>query len=188
MTDCTRVGDVRLLWEVDRWDRPLCGLAHHNGRDYWFEIEGFDPDDPPAEFRYFLYPLTDEELEDEREEHRKFQKYVGTHCDYDANGVDQSGEVNWAEPEKFYVDRPILVRIYLSRPPIAWFTWRAAFGGTYFDVEAPLAAELERLADAHARGTLDDSTFADWKCMLLHIRDWNERANAGDQHLDGDSR
>jgi hypothetical protein len=88
------------------------------------------PDDPPAEFRYFLYPLTDEELEDEREAHRKFRTYVGTHCDYDANGnIDYSG-VECYDPEKFYFDRPILVRIYLSRPPIAWFTWSWARGGT----------------------------------------------------------
>ena len=184
MTDCPRVGDARLLWHADYWDRPLSGLAHHNGRDCWFEIEDFDPDDPPAEFRYFLYPLTDEE----REEHRKFQKYVGTHTDYDANGNIDSSGAKCYDPEKFYVDRPILVRIYLSRPPIAWLTWRAAFGGTYFDVEAPLAAELERLADMHASGTLDDSEFAWWKRRLFDIRDWNERANAGDQHLDGDSR
>ncbi len=37
-------------------------------------VEPFDPDDPPAEWRYFLYPLTDEELAEEREWHRKFQK------------------------------------------------------------------------------------------------------------------
>jgi hypothetical protein len=175
------VGDVRLLWHADYWDRPLSGLAHHNGRDYWFEIEDFDPDDPPAEFRYFLYPLTDEELEDERKWHRKFQKLVGTHCDYDANGVDRSGEANGADPEKFYLEAAMgPVGIYTSRPPIAWFTWRAAFGGTYIDVEAPLATELERLADLHARGILSDSTFAAFKRSLLDIRDWNERANAGD--------
>jgi hypothetical protein len=133
MTDCPRVGDVRLLWDVDHWDGPLCGLAHHNGRDYWFAVEAFDPDDPPAEWRYFLYPLTDEELEDEGEWHRKFQKYVGTHTDYDANGnVDDSG-VKWAaDASKFYDEHAMrAVPDYTSRPPIAWFTWARARGGTY---------------------------------------------------------
>lgn len=131
MTDCTRVGDVRLLWHDGYWDGPLNGLAHHNGRDYYFAVEEFDPDDPPAEWRYFLYPLTDEELEDEREEHRKFRKYVGAHCDYDANGnIDQSGP-ECHDPDKFYADRAILVRTYVSRPPIAWFTWNVNRGGTY---------------------------------------------------------
>jgi hypothetical protein len=133
MTGCPRVGNVRLLWHADYWDGPLCGLAHHNGRDYWFAVEPFDPDDPPAEWRYFLYPLSDEELEDEREWHREFQKYVGTHTDYDANGnVDDSG-VKWgADSWKFYDESAMrAVPDYTSRPPIAWFTWARARGGTY---------------------------------------------------------
>jgi hypothetical protein len=196
MTDCPRVGDARLLWHVDYWDGPLRGLAHHNGRDYWFAKEVEDPDDSPTEWRFFLYPLTDEELEVEHEEHRRYQKYFGRHDDYDANGVDTIDDMSWEEKQppfwerkkKFHAEAPMRESPdYESRPPIAWFTWRRQFGGTYFGVEAPLA-ELERRADFHARGILSDSAFAKEKRWLLDIRDWNERANAGDQDLDGDSR
>jgi hypothetical protein len=66
VNDFPELDGVRLLWHADYWDGPLAGLARHNGQDYWFEVEVFDWDDPPAERRYLLYSLTEEELAEER--------------------------------------------------------------------------------------------------------------------------
>jgi hypothetical protein len=46
------------------WDGPLAGLARYGGRDYWFEVEASNREDPPAKRRYLLYALTDGELAD----------------------------------------------------------------------------------------------------------------------------
>lgn len=67
VNDFAELEDVRLLWHTDYWDGPLAGLAHYNGRAYWFEVEAFDWDEPPAERRYLLYSLTDGELAEERD-------------------------------------------------------------------------------------------------------------------------
>jgi len=124
MSNGPRLEDVVLLWVYDYWDGPLAGLAHHAGRDYWFEIEAFDSDDPPIERHYFLFELTDQELADEKEWHHRFQQHVGTHTDYDTTGRrDLSGLRPVSEWPKFYDEFEKRPRpCYTSRAPVGWFT------------------------------------------------------------------
>jgi hypothetical protein len=116
---------VQLLWAADYWDGPIAGLARYDGREHWFEVEEFDWDDPPpaSERRFRLYALNDEELRDEQEWHRRFQKHVGTHSDYERSGNRGHAAVKppseWPKFYDEYERRP--PREYASREPIGWF-------------------------------------------------------------------
>lgn len=123
MNGFSELEGVRLLWHADYWDGPLAGLARYNGQDYWFEVEAFDWDDPPAERRYLLYSLTEEELAEEREWHHRFQEHVGTHTDYDARGHrDHAAVKPRSEWSKFYDEYEKRSKPdYTMRAPVGWF-------------------------------------------------------------------
>jgi hypothetical protein len=124
MSESTRLEGVQLLWLADYWDGPIAGLARFAGREHWFEAEPFDWDDPPSERRYWLYALTDDEVEDEREWHGRFQQHVGTHTDYDISGARDIGAVRprseWSKFYDEYKRRP--PRDYTSRQPVGWLS------------------------------------------------------------------
>jgi len=113
---------VRLRWHVSYWDGPINGVATYDGRDCWFEAEGFDwEDELPHSRRYLLYELTDEELAEERYWHERFRELVGTHTEYDEQGQRLSGEIR---PPSSDFDREYGRRRqpdYTSRTPIGWF-------------------------------------------------------------------
>jgi hypothetical protein len=100
------------------------GLPTTTAATTGFALEEFDWDDPPPEWRYFSTQLTDEELAEAREQHRKFQKYVGTHTDYDTRGrLDLSGvkpSRGWPKLYDEYKARP--KPDYSGRSPSGWFT------------------------------------------------------------------
>lgn len=101
-------GETKLLWHSNYWDGPISGMMLWNGEPHWYnqydeetivepwtqqEIDEYIAeygDDNQGDWNeyetrrfYKVYKLTPNELKHEFKEHKLFQKYVGTHCDYD---------------------------------------------------------------------------------------------------------
>lgn len=114
---------VTPVWITDYWDGPLQGLATYEERLHWFEVESFDPDDPPTVRTYALYPLSDDEVAAEEALHRLFRKHVGTHTDWHLRGTPDAvvhPESKWAS---FYDSAEAKRdRVYTTRPAVGRFT------------------------------------------------------------------
>jgi hypothetical protein len=110
---------ARILWHSGWYDGPLNGIALCDGREHWFEAVDFEH--APAVYRYELYPLSDDEIEHEREIHACFREHVGGHTDYDENGKRIWGELRPREQwQRFYDTYPpgTAVRSYRDRDPV----------------------------------------------------------------------
>ena len=129
---------VQIRWDFDFWDRELNGIADWQGRDYWFEIADrrwleSDEEPVPPEPRYWLIPLTDDELRQEWKMHRLFERHVGTHSCYRGNRrlrVPTKPRTEW---ETFYGRYPPAEnrsRSYSKREPIGWFESSPAWNST----------------------------------------------------------
>lgn len=93
---------IKFLWETNRWDGPLSGHAEYNGQFcYWVCV---DEDWKTKVRRYLLYWLTEEEAKYAQDQHEKFQRYVGTHCNHNPDGTRiENGKVHSQEHHsKFY--------------------------------------------------------------------------------------
>ncbi len=83
---------IRLLWHVDFWDGPICGLLSYGGEDLWFEMMEENEDATASWYRrYLIVRLSAEQLADERRWHELFRQHVGTHNDYDDKGARVTG-------------------------------------------------------------------------------------------------
>jgi len=97
---------MKMLWHHGYWDGPLTGLCllndsretEPNNQKYWFECVELwmdnnsypeDDDDFVAPWwrRFLVIKPTDDQLLDIEARHAKFQRMVGTHCDYNDEGV-----------------------------------------------------------------------------------------------------
>jgi hypothetical protein len=87
------MNEVRVLWHNGFWDCMLNGVCLWNGVPAWFAIENEAETDEPA--RYSVHAMTLEELGEELHWHGWFQVAVGTHCDYDPEGVRQIGSCHY---------------------------------------------------------------------------------------------
>ena len=78
---------VRIRWASGYWDGPMDGLAEVDGRPVWFCLAD-EADHPNARWvrRFWLIELTPAQLSREMDRHADFQRYVGTHFDYDEQG------------------------------------------------------------------------------------------------------
>lgn len=78
---------VRIRWASGYWDGPMDGLADVDGSPVWFCLAD-EADHPNAgwERRFWLVVLTSAQLSRELDRHADFQRYVGTHFDYDDDG------------------------------------------------------------------------------------------------------
>jgi len=114
---------VQLLWHVDYQDGPLSGVALFEGRYHWFAVANAQAEVRAA----LLYPLDADEWQTELEEHRRFQRFVGRHTDYDALGRRKVGDVLPTEAWPRFFDEPGTAsrggneRAYTARSAIAWF-------------------------------------------------------------------
>ena len=107
MDDSPELQGVEIEFAVDWYDGPLTGIAGYDGDAYWFEAEtGWDPG---ADIRLLrLFPLTSEELDEERRLHRLYES--------EANGkpVEEWPRVlrerDFSLPTKYGV-----------REPVGWF-------------------------------------------------------------------
>jgi hypothetical protein len=89
---------MKKLWHAGYWDGPLSGMCSVDGQKCWFQcIEEWDehndyPEDEdefeqPWYRRFLIYRLTEEQLLPTEAGHDKFCRMVGTHCNYDEDGV-----------------------------------------------------------------------------------------------------
>jgi hypothetical protein len=100
-----------------------CEEENEDYHEWMLEEEG----DPPWYRRFGLYELTAKEIEIITKKHKLFQKYVGTHTDYDP--ITQKRKIGATKPQsewnKYYrldtekLEISILEMIH--RTPIAWF-------------------------------------------------------------------
>ena len=66
---------VRKVWFSDWYDGPLTGVAHYEGREYWYVMVTNDGEGGHRDFEprvYVLHRLTGEQLADAWESHRGF--------------------------------------------------------------------------------------------------------------------
>ncbi len=79
---------VRLLWDSGWWDGPIDGMAEFEGEPVWFCLAEEAEDERTGGWfrRFWMVRLTPEQLRREQNRHADFQRYVGTHFDYDAEG------------------------------------------------------------------------------------------------------
>lgn len=75
--------DYELLWISDYYDAPISGMLRTSKLLYWFEMTQENDRVIKGEWfrRYAVVELSNEQLEKEKEVHKDFQKYVGTHWD-----------------------------------------------------------------------------------------------------------
>jgi hypothetical protein len=93
--------EMRKLWHSGYWDGPISGMCLIDGQKCWFDLieewsdnnhypsetDGVDADwEQPWYRRYLVWKLTDEQQAEIERRHAKFQRMVGTHCDYDDSG------------------------------------------------------------------------------------------------------
>lgn len=119
-------GRVKMLWHNNYYDGALSGIAKLDGEDlYWFNCVAdfynyrLDWDDSCDECDcdeqvltpctrwerlYAVYKLTDEQSRLHTDQHNLFRKHVGTHTDYDDNGIRPvgTGVKPQSEWHKFY--------------------------------------------------------------------------------------
>ena|SRR5215471_6150250 len=103
---------MRLLWHVNFWDGPLCGICLHEGRKYWFKLDK-ELDDRDRSRSFNVYYLTDEQINLEDSSHELWCKYVGTHCDYDENGKRDHGTLKSTYRiglDRFKAEKPVIDR------------------------------------------------------------------------------
>ncbi len=65
---------VEIVFWADWYDGPVSGVARHAGRELWFEAEPTFYAHGPRPL--FLYPLTDDELAQERELDRLYEEHA----------------------------------------------------------------------------------------------------------------
>ena len=86
---------MKLCWHNNYWDGPISGILEYNGGRYYFdqcdEWDGVDQSGDAWYRRFLLYELTKEQMDEELYFHDLFQKYVGTHTDYNNDGKRQIG-------------------------------------------------------------------------------------------------
>lgn len=114
--------DFTVLWLAGYYDGPMSGLCEMDGETFWFQSLT-DEDTPVRNRRYLAFPLTADEAQDERERHRLFREYVGTHMDpidgtldRPAHGAEHPRD-DWS---RFY-DLPLPDRSYTDRDPVFAF-------------------------------------------------------------------
>lgn len=139
-----KLPEWRKLWHGNYWDGPLSGMCLVNGERYWYEcIEEYHDNNPyPSEEeydagweapwyrRYLIWKLTDEQQAIIDARHEKFQRMVGTHCDYDENGHRGNFHYNdTVTPEtfkQFYaeskLEKPIDITPTEDRI-LGWYEW-----------------------------------------------------------------
>ena len=64
---------------IDWYDGPLSGVARYDGTEYWFEAEGRKVESfaiTMEDRRFFLYPITAEELVEEAYRKRLYDVHV----------------------------------------------------------------------------------------------------------------
>lgn len=125
---CIGPDRVRIRWASSYWDGPLEGLAILDGREVWFSFAD-DSCDPKSTWsrRFWLVQLTPEQLSLELEQHAEFQRYVGTHFDYDNDGRRNIyAQRPISEHSKFFAKYGALDRSpgdLSENEVIGWFTW-----------------------------------------------------------------
>jgi hypothetical protein len=116
------VAGVNLLWDADWHDGPVSGLADYQGKQYWYEaVWDAERDEYEDPRRYVLLELTQAELNEEWDWHRRFEQHVSTlHCHHAEAPLPelrpQSEHPRFYEP---YKDRE--GREYRNRPSVAEF-------------------------------------------------------------------
>lgn len=80
---------VRLAWSLTHYDGPMSGIALYRGSYYYAKCH---QSPVSRKTRYFwLYPLTPEEVSQEKASQEAFRKYVSYHCDYRKDGSRRTG-------------------------------------------------------------------------------------------------
>lgn len=108
---------MKKLWHAGYWDGPLSGVCEIDGQKCWYEAvaewiddNSYPSEDDPAyeEFeppwyrRYLIHKLTDAQFKEIEAWHDKFRRMVGTHCDYDDQGIRSNFHYNETiTPETF---------------------------------------------------------------------------------------
>jgi len=90
--------DVRLLYSAGYWDDPRSGALRWRGRRYWFN----EADQDTGVFD--IIELSDEVWAVEDARHADFQRFVGTHTDFDEAGT-RVGQVHPAALHSRYYDK-----------------------------------------------------------------------------------
>jgi len=75
--------NTRVMYHLNYWDGPISGICLWNGDHQYFECENID-DFPRI---YVVYDTPRNIIIEINKRHDLFQKYVGTHTDYDINGL-----------------------------------------------------------------------------------------------------
>lgn len=132
---------MRKLWHSNYWDGPLSGMCLIEGQKYWFECveewldnnsypEDDDDFETPWYRRFLIWKLTDEQQATIEARHAKFQRMVGTHCDYDENGHRGNFHYNdTITPEtfkQFYEESKLESRMDITPTEdriLGWYEW-----------------------------------------------------------------
>lgn len=120
---------ARMLWETDRWDGPMAGVAEHNGERLFFTFadarDARDEDVPPPHYRRFwLVRMTPEQRAFKERWHARFQAEVGTHCDYEPLNGHTPGTCHRRESERFYRDRKVAADPdFRDNEVVGFFDW-----------------------------------------------------------------
>lgn len=124
--------EIRWLWHCGYWDGPLSGIVLFQGAEAW--VDCFDeifatasvnenPDDDVGTRvrRFAIVRPTPEELAQEKEEHALFEKYVGLHTSYDADGKRPVGAVRPSHMHDEFYKREHKPRDYTGHEVVAYF-------------------------------------------------------------------
>ncbi len=133
-------GNYRWLWHSDYYDGPMTGMVEVNGKmlwavwideEDWVEWESGE-DDEPGEYErrstryYALLDLGKERTDYEEYWHELFRLCVGTHCDWEYDGVRRGEVIHNEATQKFYYGRrkADYKELDASKYPIVgWFAW-----------------------------------------------------------------
>lgn len=110
--------EIQPLWHCAYWDGPYDGMCLFNNEEVWFHCiaenecpDNIEDDEIDEWFnkrtwwrRYAIIRLTTKQLEDEKYWHRLFEKYVGTHTNYEHGWVRKRDGVHpdCSNHAKFY--------------------------------------------------------------------------------------
>jgi len=132
--------DFRWLWHSDYYDGPLKGMVEVSGKMLWatwideeewaelvLEKDGETREYERRFFRsYAMLDLGQERTNYEVYWHELFRLCVGTHCDYDYNGVRRGKVINNSATQGFFYGRKKADYKDLNDseyPIVGWLIW-----------------------------------------------------------------
>lgn len=120
------IDDIKLLWHNNYYDGMLSGYCILDGKFMYFDLmEQNESDDRGWYRRFYLIDVPEDEEIEVIRRHELFEKYVGTHCNYEENRRAKHNvktQRNWNRYYDIAKNWPSL-KHQTDGKKLAWFEW-----------------------------------------------------------------